>query len=71
MAAFHHALRVFGGGLFPRPWIPMIILDICIQSILDVNRLGVRHANKQADDLRIVQAEWGPDTASNLQTPGI
>jgi hypothetical protein len=36
MAAFHHLPRVFGGGLFPRPWIPMIILDIGIQSMLDV-----------------------------------
>jgi hypothetical protein len=36
MAAFHHLLRVFGGGLFPSPWIPMIILDIDIQSMLDV-----------------------------------
>ena len=36
MAAVHHLLRVFGGGLFPRPWIPMIILDMGIQSMLDV-----------------------------------
>jgi hypothetical protein len=36
MAACHHLLRVFGGGLFPSPWIPMIILAIDIQRMPDV-----------------------------------